>query len=90
MMGAARIAHGLGLIDDELLARHGDILRAFTLPTAAPGLDTARVLEAMLMDKKVVQGRLRFVLLEGVGRPVVQDDVPEELVLHVLRELAAG
>ncbi len=90
MMGAARIAHDLGMIDDELLARHGDILRAFTLPTAAPGLDVQRVLEAMLMDKKVVQGKLRFVLLEGVGRPVVQDDVPEDLVRRVLRELAAG
>ena len=44
----------------------------------------------MLMDKKVVQGKLRFVLLEGVGRPVVQDDVPEDLVRRVLRELAAG
>jgi 3-dehydroquinate synthase len=78
------------MIDDELLARHGDILRSFTLPTAAPGLDVQRVLDAMLMDKKVVQGKLQFVLLEGIGRPVVQGDVPEDLVRRVLRELAAG
>ncbi len=90
MMGAARISYSLGMIDGELLARHGDILRSFTLPTAAPGLDVQRVLDAMLMDKKVVQGELRFVLLEGVGHPVVQGDVPEDLVRHVLRELAAG
>jgi len=38
----------------------------------------------------VVQGKLQFVLLEGIGRPVVQGDVPEDLVRRVLRELAAG
>ncbi len=90
MMAAARIGHGLGLVNDELLARHGDILRSFRLPTAAPEMDVDQVLGAMMMDKKVVQGRLRFVLLEGVGRPVVESAVPERLVRHVLRDLASG
>jgi 3-dehydroquinate synthetase len=90
MMGAARIAHGLGLIDEELVARHGDILRSFTLPTAASGIDVERVLEAMRLDKKVQQGQLRFVLLHGVGQPVVHADVPEDLVRSVLRDLAHG
>jgi shikimate kinase/3-dehydroquinate synthase len=90
MMGAARIAHGLGLIDEELVARHGDLLRGFGLPTASASIDVERVLGAMMLDKKVVQGQLRFVLLEGVGKPVVRSDVPEDLVRSVLRELARG
>ena len=90
MMGAARIAHGLGLIDEELVARHGDLLRGFGLPTASSSIDVERVMGAMLLDKKVEQGRLRFVLLEGVGRPMVRGDVPEDLVRSVVRDLARG
>ena len=90
MMGAARIAHGLGLIDEELVARHGDLLRAFGLPTASTSIDVERVLGAMLLDKKVERGQLRFVLLEGVGQPVVRADVPENLVRSVVRDLARG
>ena len=90
MMGAARIAHGLGLIDEELVARHGDVLRGFGLPTASSSIDVERVLGAMMLDKKVEQGRLHFVLLEGVGKPVVRSDVPETLVRSVLRDLARG
>ena len=90
MMAAARIAHGLGMIDEELVARHGDLLRAFGLPTASTSIDVERVLGAMLLDKKVEQGQLRFVLLEGAGKPVVRSDVPESLVRSVVRDLARG
>ncbi len=90
MMAAARIAHGLGVIDEELVARHGDLLRAFGLPTASTSIDVERVLGAMLLDKKVEQGQLRFVLLEGAGKPVVRSDVPESLVRSVVRDLARG
>jgi 3-dehydroquinate synthase len=90
MMGAARIANGLGLIDEELVARHGDLLRGFGLPIASSSIDVERVMGAMLLDKKVEQGKLRFVLLEGIGQPVVRDDVPENLVRSVVRDLARG
>ncbi|MDW8468959.1 MAG: hypothetical protein RML56_08335 [Burkholderiales bacterium] len=42
----------------------------------------------MQVDKKASGGRLRFVLLEGIGRARARDDVPEPLVLSLLRELA--
>ncbi len=44
----------------------------------------------MRLDKKVVNGRQRFVLLEEPGRAVVRDDVPVALVEDVVRGLAAG
>lgn len=89
MMGAARIAVRLGLHDEELLARHGDILRAFGLPLTAPGVSTQAVLNAMRLDKKVIAGKVRFVLLHGIGQPVVHDDVPDDLVTEVVRALTA-
>ena len=47
-------------------------------------------METMFLDKKVEAGRLRFVLLEEIGRPVVRGDVPEEIVREVVRGLTAG
>jgi 3-dehydroquinate synthetase len=38
------------------------------------------------MDKKY-RGGVRFVLLEDVGRPVVVDAVPEDVVRSVLKEV---
>ena len=44
------------------------------------------LLDLMRQDKKVVGGRLRFVLTRGIGEAFVADDVPEDAVLEVLRE----
>jgi len=90
MMAAARISNGMGMISEELVARHGDLLRSFGLPVASTSIDVDRVLEAMRLDKKVEQGKLRFVLLEDIAQPVVRSDVPEELVRKVLHDLARG
>ena len=90
MMGAARIGERMGVHDSELVARQADILRALGLPLTTPGVNAEAVLQAMRLDKKVEGGRLRFVLLEGVGNPVVRDDVPEELVREVVRGLTSA
>jgi len=90
MMGAARIGARMGVHDEELLARQGDLLRAFGLPLTAPGVDATAVLNAMRLDKKVVGGKLRFVLLDGPGKARVHNDVPEDLVAEVVRGLVAG
>jgi 3-dehydroquinate synthetase len=41
----------------------------------------------MSLDKKVQSGTNRWVLLEDVGRAVVRQDVPWELVEETLNEL---
>ena len=95
LVGAARIGHGIGLIDAATVERHERVLRRFGLPTQAapsPDLTTDAVLEAMRSDKKVAGGRQRWVLLESIGAPVVRDDVPPDLaedVVHGLVEAAA-
>ena len=46
------------------------------------------LLELMGQDKKVVDGKLRFVLARGIGAAFVTADVPREAVLGVLRDAA--
>jgi 3-dehydroquinate synthase len=54
-----------------------------------PGLDRERIRGALALDKKVVAGGQRWVLLEDVGRAVVRDDVPTAVVEAVLDEMLA-
>jgi shikimate kinase/3-dehydroquinate synthase len=90
MIGAARIGQRLGLIQPELVDRHGDILRSFGLPTSASRIDPGAVINAMRMDKKVEHGRQRFVVLEAIGRAVVRDDVTQADTETVVRSLIDG
>jgi shikimate kinase/3-dehydroquinate synthase len=83
---SARLAGLDPAVEDEariLLARHG-------LPTAAPGLDAGAVHAALAHDKKRRGGRVRFTLLEAVGRPSVGHEIPDELVAEAVARAIAG
>ena len=64
------------------LAAMGMRARLADVPGALP--DAAGLLTLMGQDKKVVDGRLRFVLARGIGQAFVADDVPPEAVISVL------
>ena len=84
MMAAAHIAAAMGMLSGGDLLRQRRILEAYGLPTSADGVDAEALKRAMLSDKKVSHGRVRWVLLEGFGRPVVTADVSESIVNDAL------
>jgi 3-dehydroquinate synthase len=84
MMAAAGISARLGLLAADVVERQQGLLERYRLPVGAEGVDRARVEAAMALDKKVREKAIQWVLLEGVGRTVVQDDVPREVVEEVV------
>jgi 3-dehydroquinate synthetase len=80
MAAAVRISRGMGLIGDDVVARQDKVLQQYGLPTRLPGVDRDAVRRAMSVDKKTTAGTIRWVLLEGIGKAVTRNDVPEELV----------
>jgi len=87
MVAAADISRRLGLLTPEIAWRQRRLLERFGLPTSAGGIDRARIGEAMALDKKVQAKAIRWVLLEDVGRTVLRDDVPPEVVEEALDEV---
>jgi 3-dehydroquinate synthase len=87
MMGAAMLSEKLGLFPRDIVKRQEEIIQRFGLPTTCSEVDRAEVLRAMELDKKVREGTVRWVLLAGVGKPVLRDDVPVKHVVSVLEEL---
>ncbi len=76
---AARLSADLGRCTAAEATAVAATVRAHDLPDRlrAP-LPLAPMLAAMKRDKKVRAGKLRFVLLQGVGTAVTADDVPED------------
>jgi shikimate kinase / 3-dehydroquinate synthase len=87
MMVAAGISGRLGLLQADAVARQRNLLEAYRLPVNAEGIDRARVEAAMALDKKVSGKSIRWVLLRGIGRPVLKDDVPREVVEEAIGEV---
>jgi len=65
------------------------LVRALRVPPLER-LSVDEVLEAMRGDKKVSGGRIKFVLLDGIGRPRWNCDVPSERVCEVVSQLLDG
>jgi 3-dehydroquinate synthetase len=56
------------------------------LPTEAPQIGAERALELIRMDKKVLMGAVRLVLLEKLGRGVVMSKYREDALQATLIE----
>lgn len=81
---AADLSRRLGWIAEADVTRVKNILTQAKLPTAGPALGEMKYLELMGLDKKVVGGKIRFVLLKAIGQAVISADVPEALLRETL------
>ncbi|MFH1651408.1 MAG: 3-dehydroquinate synthase [Chloroflexota bacterium] len=84
MTAAARISRRMGLLKEEEAERLLSLIEAAGLPNSLPGMDAKAVLAAMQHDKKVRDGKMRFVLLRSIGDAFVTADVSPEMVKEVL------
>jgi 3-dehydroquinate synthase len=86
MLMAADLSCRLGLIDAAIKDRVYDILTRANLPTEAPRIGAAKALELMQMDKKVLAGTVRLVLLEKLGRAIITGDYSQAALEATLME----
>lgn len=89
MVYAAELARAAGHLDDETADRHHALLSALGLPTTYDPAAWPRLLEAMRVDKKTRGRLLRFVILEGLARPVSLRGPSEELLAAAYARLGA-
>lgn len=89
---AAEVARAMGCLDAGTVALHRQALAAAGLPVSFPqGRDRwEEMLEVMGRDKKVRGGRVRMVLLEGVGAPVRGVEPTAQVLAQAHRVVTAG
>lgn len=84
MLAAARISNKMGILDKNELARLKSVVEQAGLPTEMPELKVDKIIQAMKHDKKVLQEKIRFVLLKSIGSVFITDEVSPSLIEQVL------
>jgi 3-dehydroquinate synthase len=77
MVMAAALSRQLGLIQEDDAARVRRLVERAGLPVAGPAIEPGELMALMAVDKKAAQGKLRFVVLEGIGRGALRGGIDE-------------
>jgi 3-dehydroquinate synthase len=84
---AAELAALRGALADRDRKALADLIASLGPLPAIADIAPAQMLEAMKHDKKVVNGRLNFVLPTAIGATAIVDDVSEKEMRRALRQL---
>jgi len=93
MVGATKLSQRLGLLPSAAVERQQTLLQKFGLPTSLRAkrsnlkLSLAGITRAMELDKKVRGKKIRWVLLQDIGKVGIRSDVPRQDVQAILLEL---
>ncbi len=80
MLVAARKSEQLGLSPAGTAERIGRLTARFGLPSELPNHPRKAYLDALRVDKKMADSKLRFVVLRGIGRAETVPLTPRELL----------
>jgi 3-dehydroquinate synthase len=80
MVMAAELSVRAGTLRAEDAARLKGLIARAGLPVRGPALAPERYLELMQVDKKAAAGKVRFILLEGLGRATLRGNLDERLI----------
>ncbi len=87
MLMAVKLSQLEGYLSSNQVAQVQDLLEKANLPISIIGkISTAAFLKAMSVDKKVINGNIRLVLLKELGRAFVCDDYKNQLLNQVINE----
>jgi len=91
MVAAARLSCDLGLLKPQDADRLIALIDQVGLPVASNALPpTDTLMDAMTRDKKVIDGRVRLVLLDGLGTAVIHDAAEPQQVIQGWSSLSAS
>ena len=84
MAMAMELSARLGLATDAEGERVRTLLARADLPLTAAGVAPDAMLEAMTMDKKAKDGRIRFVVCESIGRVSITAEAPRQAAVAAM------
>lgn len=87
MIAAAYISMGRGLLSKEEYEtiRHGCSI--FGLPLSVKGLNKEDILLATKKDKKMENGAVKFILMDGIGKTFIDKTVTDKELLEGIEEI---
>ncbi len=89
MVFAAELSGEVNGLDPKIVDRHRYLLRRLNLPTSYKAGSFDRLLQIMERDKKVKDGKLRFVTLKALGEPVLSSEISVDTARRVFKQRVA-
>ncbi|WP_424214714.1 3-dehydroquinate synthase [Streptomyces sp. BI20] len=89
MVFAAELGRLAGRLDDATADRHRAVLASVGLPLTYRGDQWPKLLETMKVDKKSRGDRLRFIVLDALGKPTVLEGPDPALLVAAYGEVSA-
>lgn len=86
---AAELGRLAGRLDDATADRHRAVLASVGLPLTYRGDQWPKLLENMKVDKKSRGDLLRFIVLDGLGKPTVMEGPDPAVLLAAYGEVSA-
>ena len=74
---AGDIAYSKGLWKKEEALRQNNLLKQYDLPTQIPRISRNQVLRILMGDKKVREGKMRFILPTKIGEVEIYNDIKD-------------
>jgi 3-dehydroquinate synthase len=87
---AGALSRLAGRLDQPTADRHRAVVELLGLPTSYRPDAWPDLLATMRVDKKARADRLRFVVLDGLGRPGILDSPDDALLEQAYREVSCG
>lgn len=87
-LGAAYISFKRELLSTEEFYEIRDMNVGFELPISIEGLDTETVLETTRSDKKMEAGKVKFILLKGIGHGFIDKTVTDDEIRGAINFLS--
>jgi 3-dehydroquinate synthase len=88
MVFAAELGRLAGRLDEATANRHREILGALGLPLSYDADAWPKLLDTMRIDKKARADRLRFIVLQGLAKPVVLEAPDPQLLVAAYAEVS--
>jgi len=87
MMFVAHLAHLAGRLDEAVVSRHRNVLSGVGLPIEYMQGNFDALHDAMRIDKKSRGAKLRFIVLEQVGKPAILEGPDSALLIAAYAKL---
>ena len=87
LVAAAAISRERGILTEEEYQQICNSLKLYDLPLYVEGLSPEDILAATRKDKKMEQGQIKFILMDGLGKSFIDKTVTDQELLVGIRAI---
>lgn len=86
MLIASDISRNFNFINNATCLMIGNLIKAVGLPVKIRGLSLKDIINAHYRDKKFIGQRNRFVLIKGIGKTKIVEDIPLGIIKEAIKK----